>query len=173
MYFCSGSKDLTFPSIMLMRLLHGTLLFSGKPPGSPPDSNLVRDISQHDAPSIDPGGMGALEGNGTTLEVLGRLKEEGDILPRSSLPTLISYFALWEENHGRNDLLTCTYSMGYFKEECSHMTDISVDRSSALSLWEIDPYWKSQLEGVIYYHGRIFLSGASKLKENLLQRAYE
>ena len=28
-------------------------------------------------------------------------------------------------------------------------------------------------EGFIYYHGRIFLSRASKLKEKLLQRAYE
>ena len=79
------------------------------------------------------------------------------------------------------------------------MSDISFDRSSALSLWEVHPYWIYQLlvdyskylhtcmilddqiheegysvqEGVIYYHGRIFLSRASKLKENLLQRAYE
>ena len=89
--------------------------------------------------------------------------------------------------------------MGDVREENNHMTKISVDRSSVLSLWEIDPYWKSQLlvdyskdlftcmilddqlheEGysiqdeVIYYHGRIFLSRASKLKEKLLQRAYE
>ena len=28
-------------------------------------------------------------------------------------------------------------------------------------------------EGVIYHHGRIFLSRASKLKEKLLQRAYK
>ena len=27
------------------------------------------------------------------------------------------------------------------------MVDISVDRSSMLSLWEIDPYWKSQILG--------------------------
>ena len=79
------------------------------------------------------------------------------------------------------------------------MTYIFFDRSSTLSLWEVDPYWKSQLlvdyskdlytcmilddqlheegysvqEGVIYYHGRIFLSRASKLKEKSLQRAYE
>ena len=60
MDLCSGSKDLIVPSIMLMRLLHGTLLFSGKPLGRPPDSYFVGGISQHDAPSIDPGGMGAL-----------------------------------------------------------------------------------------------------------------
>ena len=79
------------------------------------------------------------------------------------------------------------------------MTDIIYVKSLVLSLWEIDPHWKSQLlvdyskdlftwmilddqiheegylvqEGVIYYHGRIFLSGASNLKEKLLQRAYE
>ena len=74
------------------------------------------------------------------------------------------------------------------------MTYVHYDRSSALSLWRINPYWNSQLlveyskalftcmilddqlheEGysvkdeVIYYHGRIFLSRASKLKEKLL-----
>ena len=85
----NGSKDLTVPSIMLMRLLHGTLLFSGKPPGRPPDSDLVRNVSQNDAPNIYPGGMGALEDQDIALRVLGRLKEEGDILPTSSLPTLI------------------------------------------------------------------------------------
>ena len=80
------------------------------------------------------------------------------------------------------------------------MKNISFDTSLALSLLgSLDPYWKSQLlvdyfkdlhtcmilddqlheegylvqEGVIYHHGRIFLSRASKLKEKLLQRAYE
>ena len=79
-------------------------------------------------------------------------------------------------------------------------TKISVDTSSTLPLLGIlDPYWKSQLlvdyskdlhtcmilddqlheegylvqEGVIYHHGRIFLSRASKLKKKLLQRAYK
>ena len=45
MDLCSGSKGLTVPSIVLMRLLHGTLLFSGKPPGRPHDSYFVRDVS--------------------------------------------------------------------------------------------------------------------------------
>ena len=72
---------------------------------------------------IDPGGMGALEGQDTTLRVLGRLKEEGGILPTSSLPTLISDYVLWEEKHGRNkNLPTYTFGMGDVKEESSHMT---------------------------------------------------
>ena len=79
---------------MLMRFMHGTLLSSGKPPRRPPDSDFVGDLSQHDAPSTNPGGMGALEYNDTLLGVLGRLKEEGDLLPTSSLPTLISDSAL-------------------------------------------------------------------------------
>ena len=196
----SGSKDLTLPSIMLMRLLHGTLLSSGKPPGRPPDSNLVRDISQHDAPSIDPGGIGSLEDKATMLGVLGRLKEEGDLLPTSSSPILISNSTPWKEEKGRNDLPMHTFGMGDFKDGSNHMIDISVDRSSILSLLEsVDLYWKSQLlvdyskdinacmilddqlheegylvqGGVIYHHGRIFLSIASKLKKKLLQRAYE
>ena len=84
--------------------------------------------------------------------------------------------------------------MGDVKEEDNHMTNVLHDRSSTLSLWRIDPYWNSQLlveyskdiftcmilddqlheegysviDGVIYYHSRIFLSEASKLKEKLL-----
>ena len=80
------------------------------------------------------------------------------------------------------------------------MTDILFDTSSVLSfLGSLDPYWKSQLlvdyskdihtcmilddqlheggylvqGGVIYHHGRIFLSRVSKPKKKLLQRAYE
>ena len=60
MDFPSGSKDLTVPSIILMILLHGTLLSCGKPPGWPPDSDLVRDVSQNYATSIYLGGMGEL-----------------------------------------------------------------------------------------------------------------
>ena len=107
----SGSKDLTTPSIMLMRLLHGTLLSSGKPPRRPLDSDFVVYVSQHDAPSIDPGGMGALEDNDTMLGILGRLKEEGYLLLISSLPTLISDSVLWEEMHRRNYLPTYTFGM--------------------------------------------------------------
>ena len=80
------------------------------------------------------------------------------------------------------------------------MKYISVDTSLTLPLLGgLDPYWKSQLlvdyskdlhtcmilddqlheegylvqGGVIYHHGRIFLSRASKLKDKFQQRAYE
>ena len=43
---------------MHMILAHETSLFCGKPPGRPPDPYLVRHVSHHDAPFIDPGGMG-------------------------------------------------------------------------------------------------------------------
>ena len=89
--------------------------------------------------------------------------------------------------------------MGDVKEEGSHMTGVLHKRSSALSLWRIDPYWNSHLlvdyskdiftcmildgqlheeeysvrDGVIFYHGRIFLSGTFELKEKFLQVAHE
>ena len=97
MYLRIRSKDLIVPSIMHMTLAHETLLFCGKPPGRSRDQNLVRNVSHHGTPFIDLGGVGALGGHGTMLRVLGRLKEEGDILPTSSLPTLISDFALVKE----------------------------------------------------------------------------
>ena len=104
-----------------------------------------------------------------------------------------------EEKNGRHDLPTYTFDMGNVKEERNNMANISYETLSALSLLgTLDPYWKSQLlveyskdlhtcmilddllhddrytilDGVIYYHGRIFLSRASKIKEKLLQRAY-
>lgn len=87
MDLCSGRKDLTVPSIMFMIFLHGTLLSSGKPPGRPPDSDLVGEASQHAAPSLGPGGIGALEDKATSLEDLGKLKKEGYLLLLSSSPT--------------------------------------------------------------------------------------
>ena len=143
---------------------------------------------------------GALRYHDTSLRVLGRLQEEGEILPTFSSPTLISDSVLWEEKQGEDrNLPTYTFGMGDVKEKSNHMTDFLCDRSLAMSLWKIDPYWKSQLlvdyskdiftcmildgqlheeeylvsDGVIFYHGRIFLSGASKLKEKLLQAAHE
>ena len=80
------------------------------------------------------------------------------------------------------------------------MTNTSIEVSLALSLLRsVDLYWKSQLlveyskdlhtcmildglhqeegyllqGGVIYYHGRLFLSSASKLKQKILQGSYE
>ena len=67
----SGSKDLTVPSLMFMRFLHGTFLSSGKPPGRPPDSDLVGNTSQLSAPNLDPGGIGEKEDKATVLGGLG------------------------------------------------------------------------------------------------------
>ena len=105
-----------------------------------------------------------------------------------------------KEMHGRNYLPNYTFGMGDVKEEFNHMTKISVDGSSVVSLLgNLDPHWKSQLlvdyskdlhtcmilddelheEGylvqyrVIYDHDRIFLCRAFQHKHTLLQRAYE
>ena len=188
------------PYILNMRMVPKTSLSSGKTPGRPPDSDLVGKTSKHAAPSLYPGGIGTLEDKATALGVLGMLKKEGDLLPLSLSPTLIFGSALWEDKNGRNGFPTHTFGMRDVKEESSHMKKISVDRSSVLSLLgSLDPYWKSQLlldyskdlhtcmilddqlqeEGyslkdeVIYYHGRIFLSRASKLKEKLLHTAHQ
>ena len=77
---------------------------------------------------------------------LGKLKEEGNILPLSPSPTLFSGSALWEEKNGRNNLPTHTFGIGYVKEKSSNMTDIFVDASPVLSLLSsIYLYCKSQL----------------------------
>jgi len=90
MDLCSGGKDLTVPSLMFMRFLHGIVLSSGKPPRRPPDSDLVGKTSQLAAPSLDPRGIGAKEDKDTTLGHLRQLKEEGNLLPSSLSSTLIS-----------------------------------------------------------------------------------
>ena len=69
--------------------LHGGIL-----PGRPPDQEMMRHVSHHDAPFIDLGGVGALGFHDTVLRVLSKLKEEGGILPKSSLLTLISDYVL-------------------------------------------------------------------------------
>ena len=77
---------------------------------------------------------------------LGKLKEEANILPLTSSPTLFSDPALWEENNGRNSLPTHTFGTKYVKGRISNMTDTSIDASSVLSLLSrVDLYWKSQL----------------------------
>ena len=142
----SEGKDKVFNSYMQFTLDIDVSLHGGIPPRRPPDQEMRRHVSHDDAPFIDPGGMGALGGRGTTLRVLGRLKEEGDILPTSSLPTLISNSAPRKEQHGKDRNLPIYDSgMGYVKEKGNHMTYFLCDRSSVLSLWKIDPYWKSQL----------------------------
>ena len=134
------------------------------------------------------------------LGVWGRLKDIESIISTSLVPTSILDSTMWKERHGKdNSLPTFIFGMGDFKQEDNHMTDVLYDISLVLSLWRIDPYWKSQLlvdyskdlstfmilddqldeEGylvrdeVIYYHGRIFLSRAPKLKEKLLQSDHE
>ena len=92
--FLSGKRDMMIPSIMHMRMIHETSLSCGKPLERPLDSYLVKDVSHLDAPFIDPRRMGALEDQNAALRVLGRLKEEGDILQLPSLPTLSSHTAL-------------------------------------------------------------------------------
>ena len=134
------------------------------------------------------------------LRVLGRLKEEGDILPTSSLPTLISDISVRKEQQGQDcNILACDFGIGDVKEESSKMTEASHDRSVALSLLSIDSYWRYQLlveyskdlfscrvlddqlsdgrhtvvYGFIYFQSRDFLTRSSKLKEKLLDAAYQ
>ena len=90
------------------------------------------------------------------------------------------------------------FGMGDVKVAGSSMRRASHDRSPALSLRRIDPYWRSQLlveyskdlgacmilddpDGddrymvdivVIYLHGRVFLTRASSLKEKLLHATH-
>ena len=60
----------------------------------------MRYVSQQVAPLIDPGGVGTLGGLGNAQRVLGRLNEEGDILPISILPTLTKHLALRKDVSG-------------------------------------------------------------------------
>ena len=146
MDFHSGSRDLTVPSLMFMRMLQATFLSSGKPPRTPLDSDLVGEASQSTAPNLDPGGIGAMRDQVTALEGLGQLKNEGDLLPASLSPSLFSESALWEEKNGRISIPTHIFGMRNVKEEIRNMTDTPMDVSSALSLLNnVDLYWKSQL----------------------------
>ena len=129
-----------------MRFLHGTFLSSGKPRGRPLDSDLVGKTSQCVAPNLDPRGIGAKKDKATVLRGLGQLKEEGNLLPLSLSPTLISEYVLWEKNNGRISLPTHTFGMGDVKEKISNVEDIPVEVSPALSLLSgVDQYWKYQL----------------------------
>ena len=56
----SGIRDMMIPYIMHMRMIHETSLYCGKPPGRPPDSDLVKYVSHLDAPFIYSRSMGAL-----------------------------------------------------------------------------------------------------------------
>ena len=107
---------------------------------------MVRDASHFEAPLIDYRRVETLEEVDTILRYLGGLKEERGILSTSSLPTLILDSMLWQKQKGKdNNLPTCIFCVGDVKKEDDHMTDALHERSSALSLWRIDPYWNSQL----------------------------
>ena len=129
--------------------------------------------SQSAAPNIDPGRIGAIKDQAT---------------------------ALWEEKNGRISLPTNNLGMCNVKMEINNMKINSMDVSATLSLLgSVDLYWKSQLlveyskdlhtcmildgmqqeegylvqGGVIYYHGKVFLARDFKLKQKILQGAYE
>ena len=93
-YLHSEGKDKSFHSHIQPALGLDVSLHGGIPPGRSLDWRMIKEFSQNVAPLIDLGGVGALGGHGTTLRVLGKLKEEWDILPTSSLPTLTSDIAL-------------------------------------------------------------------------------
>lgn len=98
-----------------------------------------------------------------------------------------------EEKKGRHGLPKYTLDMEDVKEKGRNMVATSYGTLSVLALLEIPTAggifqgssylhildnWLHEgsysiLDGVIYDHGRIFFSKASKLKGKLLQRAYE
>ena len=80
------------------------------------------DASHFEAPLIDFRGVETLGELGTTLGVLGGLKERGIILSTSSLPTLTLDYALWLKQHWKDSSVpTCIFGMGDVKEEDDHM----------------------------------------------------
>ena len=107
---------------------------------------------------------------------------------------------LWEEKNGRINIPTNQFGMCNFKNKIGNKTRTPMDVSTVLSLLSsLDLYWRSQLlveyskdlhtgmildgmkqgggylvhEGVIYHLGKVFLSQASKLKQEILQRAHK
>lgn len=162
MDFHSGSRDLTVPYVMFMRMLEGKLLYSGKPLGMPSDSNLVGKASQSAAPNLDPRRIGAMRDQVTALEGLGQPKNEGDLLPASLSPSHFSESALCEENNERISLPKNKFCMRNVKEEIRNMTSPSMDVSTTLSLLSsVDLYWKYQLlvQYSKYLHTVIILDG--------------
>ena len=96
-------EDLAVQLVMQMTLAHDKLIFRDIPPRRPSYQEFMGDFSQQVAPLIDPGGVRTLGELGTMQRVLGRIKEEGDILPISVLPTLTKYLALREDVSGMDD----------------------------------------------------------------------
>ena len=69
-------------------------LHGGIPPGRPLDLDLVRGILPYGSPLLGSEEVNTLEESCTTQRVWDRLKEEGDILPFSTSPTLTTHTAL-------------------------------------------------------------------------------
>ena len=63
---------------MFMRMLQGTFLSHGKPPGMPLDYDLVGEASQSAAPSLDLRRIGAMRYQVTMLGGLGQPTNEED-----------------------------------------------------------------------------------------------
>ena len=145
----SGSRDLTVPSLMFMRMLQGTLLSNGKPPEMPLDLDRVGKAPPNAAPNPYQGRVGAIRDQVTTLEGLKQLKNEGDLPLTSLSPSLFSESALWEEKNGRISLPSQTFGMGDAKKKekkISNIIDDFMDISPMLLLMEsVDLYWKPQL----------------------------
>ena len=99
----SENRDKSVHSHIQSTLDIDVSLHGGIPPGRPPDWKMIKEFSQHVAPFIYPRGVGTMGGHCTTQRVLGRLKEEGDILPTSSLPTLTPNIVLREDATGMED----------------------------------------------------------------------
>lgn len=164
MELCSGGKDLTVTSLIFMIMLQGTFLLHVKTLGMPLDSDHVGEASQN----------------------AGRMEEKAT--------------ALCEEEKWRISLPTNNFGMYNVKETISNKESTTIDASGVLSMLScVDPYLRSQLlveyskdlhtgmildgmkqgggylvhEGVIYHLGKVFLSQASKLKQEILQRAHK
>ena len=88
------SRDKVFHPYVQSTLDIDVSLHRGIPLGRPLDQEMMRNVSHWMAPLLDLGGVDTLEGSITAQRFLGRLKEERDILPFSTLPTLTTHTAL-------------------------------------------------------------------------------
>ena len=85
------------------------------------------------------------------------------------LQPLLEHEQLQEEQQKKDiNIPVCDFGMGDVKEEVIYMKDVLYDKSSTLSLWRIDPYWKSQL--LVDYSKYIFTYMI--LDDQLLEEGY-
>ena len=86
------------------------------------------------------------------------------------LQPLLEHEQLQEEKQREDSIISiCEFAMGDVKEGGNHMIDDLHDRLSMLSLWRIDPYWKSQL--LVDYSKYIFT--CMILDDQLLEEGYQ